>query len=204
VAATSAIVVGCSRTPARVEMIDIDPDGAAAEAMGTYDTNKDGKLWDEELRAVPGILKWKKLYDSDGDGMVSEAEIVSRLEKWQGDQLGFRRLSAKVEIDGRPAKGIEVTLTPEAYLGPNMKPARGLTNRRGFATLSVSKDDMPETFKERGANISGVYPGTYRIELTRAGGNLTSVDRAGVPLGEEVAKDAVGTTIPIDLATRAL
>lgn len=204
VALSVVIVIGCSSTPARVEMIDIDPDDAAAQAMSAYDTNKDGKLADDELRAVPGILKWKKLYDSDGDGAVSEAEIVARIKKWQSDQLGFRRLSAKVEIDGRPVKGIEVTLTPESYLGPDMKPAKGITNRRGFATLSVSKDDVPEAFKERGVAISGVYPGTYRIELKRAGGNLPSVDRAGVPLGEEVAKDSVGTTIPIELSTRTL
>jgi len=197
-----AIIASCSKSPSRVEMVDIDPDDAAAQAINTYDTNKDRKLTDDELRAVPGILKWKQHYDTDGDSAVSEEEIVARIEKWQRDQLAFRRLSAKVEIDGRPVKGVEVVFTPESYLGSGVKPARGITNRRGFATLSVSKEDMPEAIKARGIAISGVYPGTYRIELKRAGGILSNVGRDGLPLGEEVAQDTVNTTIPIELATR--
>jgi hypothetical protein len=200
-AACFALLAGCSSTPSRVEMVDIDPDDAAAQAMSAYDANKDGRLVDDELHAVPGILKWKKLYDSDGDGAVSEAEIVARLEKWQSDKLAFRRLSAKVELDGRPLKGVEVTLTPESYLGPALKPAKGVTNRRGYATLTVSREDMPDAIKARGISISGVYPGTYRIELMRAGSSLTNFSRDGLPLGDEVAQDTVSTTIPIELAT---
>lgn len=197
-----AFVAGCSSTPGRVEMVEIDPDDAGVQAMLAYDTNKDGKLADDELRAVPGILKWKRLYDSDADGSVSEAEIVARLEKWQSDKLAFRSISAKVELNGRPVQDVEVTLVPEPYLGPGLKPAKGVTNRRGNASLSVAPEDVPEAIKARGISATGVYPGTYRIELKHAGSKLPDVSRDGMPLGEEVARDTIDTTIRVDLATR--
>lgn len=193
---------GCSSTPSRVEMVEIDPDDAAAQAMAAYDANQDGKLADDELRAVPGILKWKKLYDLDGDGAVSEAEIVARIEKWQRDKLAFCSVAARVELNGRPLRGVEVTLVPEPYLGAGLKPAKGVTNRRGNAALSVAPEDVPEAIKARGISATGVYPGTYRIELKHASTKLPNVTRAGMPLGEEVARDTIDTTIPIDLATR--
>jgi hypothetical protein len=196
-----ALLVGCSSTPGRVEMADIDPDDAAAQAMSTYDTNKDGKLADNELKAVPGIFKWKTLYDADGDGAVSEAEIVTRIEKWQTDQLAFCTVGANVKLNGKPVKGVEVTLVPETYLGPSLKPARGVTNRRGNAVLSVASEDIPEAIKARGVSATGAYTGTYRIELKHANVKLPSISRDGRQLGEEVARDTIDKTIRIDLAT---
>lgn len=197
-----AFVAGCSSTPGRVEMVEIDPDEAAAQAMVLYDTNKDGNLADDELRAVPGILKWKKLYDADGNGSVSEAEIVARLEKWQSDKLGFRALSTKVTLNGRPVGDVEVKLTPESYLGESLKPARGLTNGSGYATLSVKPDDLPEVIKARGIKVQGVYPGTYRISISHPSGKLPSSGPGGELLGDEVARDTVDSAIPIELSTR--
>lgn len=195
------VLGGCSGTPSRVAMVEVDADDAAAHAMAAYDTNKDGKLSDEELRAVPGIHKWKQHYDTDGDGAVAEAEVVARIKKWQSDKLAFRSIGARVELNGRPVPGVEVLLIPEQYLGPAFKAAKGVTNNRGNASLSVAPEDLPTAIKARGIAVEGVYPGTYRIELKRAGGNLPSTSRDGLPLGDEVARDTVDTTIRIDLAT---
>ncbi|MGD9634269.1 MAG: hypothetical protein AB7G28_20925 [Pirellulales bacterium] len=196
------LLAGCSSTPTRVEMVEIDPDDAAAQAMAAYDANKDGRLADDELRAVPGILKWKQLYDTDGDGAVSQAEIVARIEKWQSDQLAFCSVSANVKLNGKPVKGVEVTLVPEAYLGPGLKRAKGVTNRRGNAVLTVASEDLPEAIKVRGISAMGAYTGTYRIELKHASINLPNVSRDGLQLGEEVARDTIDTTFRLDLATK--
>jgi len=197
-----AWLAGCSSTPSRVEMVDIDPDDAAAQAMSQYDANQDGKLADDELRAVPGILKWKLLYDSDGDGAVSEEEIVARLEKWQSDQLGFRAISANVTMNGRPVSGVRISLIPETYLGVAIKPAFGLTNGNGYAVLTVAPEDLPDAIKERGIRFNGVYPGTYKIAIQGDKGKLPDTTRDNLPLGDEIARDTVNSSISIALSSR--
>ena len=118
-------------------MADVDPARAAAQAIASTDKDGDGKLSDVELRAIPGVLKWKQLYDLDADGFVSEDEIVQRLKKWQADKIAFRALSASVKLDGRPVANVRVMLTPEPYLGEAIKPASGTTNELANVNLTI-------------------------------------------------------------------
>jgi hypothetical protein len=203
----SAVVVlgliglnGCSGRPAAVEMIDVDPATAAEEAVKANDANGDGKLSEEELRSIPGVLKQKQLYDADTDGFVTASEIAERIKKWQADGLAFRSISVNVRQNGRPVENAAVRLTPETYLGDAVKPATGTTNARGYASLSVSAEDLPEAIKRRGAKVSGMYPGTYKITLTHPQRKLPEVDAAGLPLGAEVARDTVDSSIEVVLA----
>jgi hypothetical protein len=170
--------------------------------MEMYDADADGKLSDEELRSVPGILKWKSLYDVNGDGFVTEVEVVERIAKCQADKIGFRSLSANVKLNGRPLSNVTVTLVPEAYLGDAIKPAAGVTNSYGSASLTVAPEDLPEAIKARGLNISGVYPGTYKIVLSDPRRPIPGTSRDGLPLGDEVANDTVDTSLTIELSSR--
>jgi hypothetical protein len=193
---------GCSSKPGRVHVADIDPVTAASQAMELYDANTDGQLSDEELKAVPGILKWKSLYDPNADGVVTEEEIAGRIAKCQADKIGFRALRANVKLNGRPLSNVMVTLTPEPYQGDAIKAASGVTNALGSATLKVAPDDLPDAIKQRGINISGVYPGTYKIGLAHPQRQLPVESRDGMPLGDEVAIDTINTSIDIELSSR--
>lgn len=198
----SAVFIGCGSSAKRVSMASISPTQAADDAMELYDSNSDGKLSDDELRSVPGILKWKSLYDLNSDGAVTNDEIASRIKKWQADNVGFRTVNASVKLNGQPVPNVEVALTPEPYLGDAAKPAKGVTNQRGFATLSVSADDLPKAIKDRGIVVGGVYPGTYKITLSHPQRNLAAAQSADMPLGEEIAQDTVSTSIEIALPNR--
>ncbi len=201
-ALTIVALAGCSSQPRAVTMPEIDPSTAAQQAVELCDKNGDGKLSDEELKSIPGILKWKQLYDLDGDKFVSQQEIVERLKKWQSDKLAFRSISLSVKLNGRPVPNVQVQMTPESYLGDAVKPAKGITNKRGFASVSVAPEDLPEALKQRGIKIGGVYPGTYKITLTNSQMKLPSVDSTGIPLGAEVARDTVDSSIDISLTSR--
>jgi hypothetical protein len=196
------LLTGCYGTSRRVAVADVDPSSAARQAIELYDTNSDSKLNDDELGAVPGVLKWKSLYDLDADGFVSRAEISQRIKKWQSDKIGLRSLSARVTLDGRPLQGAEVMLTPEPYLEEVIKPASGVTNARGYASLSVAPDDLPEAIKQRGIQVPGVYPGTYKIGVSHPQRRLPSATADGIGLGDEIARDTVNTSITIDLFSR--
>jgi hypothetical protein len=197
-----AVLTGCSGRPSAIPMIDVDPAAAAERAVKTYDANGDGKLADAELRNVPGILKWKSLYDLDSDGFVSEQEIAERLAKWQTDNVGFRSISVNVKLDDRPVSNVRVTLTPEPYLGDAVKRASGTTNERGYASLSVTPEDLPEVIKQRGIKVGGVYPGTYKIALAHPQLKLPETDSRGAPLGDEIARDTVDSSMEIVLSSR--
>ncbi len=193
--------VGCSNRPKAVEIVDVNPAQAAAQAIENNDKDGDGKLSEVELRAIPGMLKWKQLYDLDSDGFVTQEEISQRLKKWQTDKIGFRSLSAHVKLDGRPLPNVHVVLTPESYLGEGIKGASGTTNERGFASLMVAAEDMPEAIKQRGIKVSGVYPGTYKITVSHPQRKLPSVDEKGLPLGDEIARDTVDTSVEVSLSS---
>lgn len=197
-----AVLFGCSGRPGRVEVVDFEAPAAARKAIELYDTNGDHKLADDELRSVPGIFKWKRLYDLDADGSVSEQEIEQRIEKWRSDKLSFRSISANVTLDGRPVSHARVEIIPEPYLGESIKPASGITNEYGYASLSVAPDDLPAALKQRGVKAGGVYVGTYKISVTHPSRTLPQLDTKSLPLGDEIARDTVDASIAISLSSR--
>jgi hypothetical protein len=196
------LLAGCSSQPGRVPVVDVDPWDAAGKAIKLYDSDGDGKLSEAELRSVPGIFKWKQLYDLDSDDFVTAAEIAARLEKWQADKLGLLSMSARVRLNGRPMPGVEVVLTAEPYLGDAVKSASGVTNAQGYTALSVSRDDLPQAIKDRGARIGGVYPGTYKIAVSHPRQRLPETSTDGLPLGDEIGLDTIGTYVDIELSSR--
>jgi hypothetical protein len=61
---------------------------------------------------------------------------------------------------------------------------------------------LPDAIKQRGINISGVYPGTYKIGLAHPQRQLPDKSSNGIPLGDEVATDTIDTSINIELSSR--
>ena len=193
---------GCGTGPARVKPVEIHPSRAAAAAIDQYDTNGDDMLSDEELAAVPGMRKWKSLYDTDGDGQVARSEIRERLNLWNRQKLGFRTLRAAVTLDGRPLVGADVRLIPEIYLGPHVKPAAGVTNENGYATLSMAEEDIPDSLKSGSGIVRGVTGGTYRIQVTHPRIDLPGIYQNNSVLGDEIALDTVGSSMEVELQSR--
>ncbi len=193
------LCLGCGSTPAAIEVVDVDPAAASEGAIAAYDVNGDGQLDPSELAKVPGIAKYRAIYDRDGNGLVSEAEIRERLKSWADRGLGFRELIVSVLLDGRPLAGARVQLVPEAYLGEGVKPAEGETDASGTALVGIAAQDMPVQLK--GRRLMGVTGGTYKILVTHDGKQIPARYNAETTLGEEIAYDTVGSGIALRLSS---
>jgi hypothetical protein len=176
-----AVPIGCSDAP--VTAPELDPEEAARQAMVECDANQDGSLDAAELERCPGLRAAQAAMDADGNGQLTESEIADRIESYVGDELVVTTFPCHVLFDGRPLVGAEVTLVPESFLGPALKPAAGVTGEGGNAVLSV-----PEV-QEKG--FAGVYCGLYRIQISlrnAAGAELVPAKyNTQTTLGQEVA-----------------
>jgi hypothetical protein len=148
--------VACRQSPIKAPRFD--PVAAAHQAMAEYDANKDGSLDAEELTRCPGLLAAKGSMDRDGDGKLSESEIVARLRFYQASRAEVVLFPCRVLLDGMPLAGATVTLTPEKFMGPTFQPATGVTMEGGDAI--VSAEDV------RSKGFSGVYCGLYRVQIS--------------------------------------
>jgi hypothetical protein len=94
--------------------------------------------------------------------------------------MGF---TCKLTLDGRPLEGATETFVPEKFMGPAVKPASGVSDARGTASLRTA-----------GAEVPGVACGLFRIEVSKqnAAGQETLPARYNTRtvLGLEVAPDA--------------
>jgi hypothetical protein len=178
-----AVPVGCSRAP--VTAPELDPDEAAQQALAEFDANQDGSLDTAELERCPGLRAAQSAIDTDRNGQLTESEIAARLESYISGELVVTTFPCQVFFDGQPLAGAEVTLLPEPFLGPALKPATGVTGDGGNAVLSVAE------VQERG--FAGVYCGLYRIQVSwrNAAGTeaLPAKYNSQTTLGQEVAPD---------------
>jgi hypothetical protein len=155
---------GCSGRPARIKPPRISPTSAASAAMAKYDTNHDQVLSAQELEACPGMRRSVGAYDLDGNGKISESEIVERLRQLTQFKTALTPLRVIVMLNGKPLEGAEVRLIPEEYLGSEIKGAKGITNAGGSASPRISEEELPE----RQRQYHGIHYGTYRVEITHA------------------------------------
>lgn len=194
------ICLGCSNQPAAIKPVEVDPYEASQQAIELYDTSDDGELSDEELSAVPAMARYKSLYDSDGNGMVSATEISKRLELWSDQGVGFRQLYVMVTLDGRPLSGAHVEFVPEPYLGEHVKPASGETGLDGMASIAVKREDMPPQIAK--LPISGLTGGSYKIKVTHPSQKLPPRFNDHTELGEEVAFDTTRERSVVNLKSK--
>lgn len=177
---------GCDSGPTRLVPPELDATASAQRAMELFDSNKDGKIDDEELDAVPGLKAAINEVDTDGDGAVTADEITARIVAWQDSKLGRQEIECRVLRDGEEVDGAEVTFVPEKFLGDVLQEASGVTNESGVAIISVPVDPTnPE-------DAGGVEFGFYRVEITKPGESIPAKYNSETTLGQEVAWNANG------------
>jgi hypothetical protein len=156
------IALGCAGGPSAVEVPEVDPVAAGAEAIKTYDGNGDGALGPDELAKCPGMLVKLAAYDADKNGSVEEAEIVARLGELYKHSPGATQLNCAVTYRGRPLAGAEVVFEPEAYLGEEIQAARGVTDAAGVAAIGIPPEFLPEHLHR----LKALHYGTFKVRVT--------------------------------------
>jgi hypothetical protein len=190
-------LAGCSSKAAPIEPVAINSSKASVEAIALYDKNGDSLLNAEELDSVPALKQYLKLYDKDGDGAISRQEIADRIDLWENQGVGIRSLNVLVLFDNRPLPGASLRFIPEPYLGDGPKVATGICDQNGATKVTVSMDDLPEALKA--ARLGGIFGGTYKIEVTHPQNDIPSRYNANTTLGEEIARDTVGSRVVLKL-----
>ena len=177
----AALLSGCSGRPSRVEPAELNPIAAATDAVASFDSNGDGHLDTEELDACPGLQAGAKAVDADHDGSLSAGEIAARIQQWSESRVALVAVICSVTKNGRPLPGATVTFVPEKFLGPNIKPASGISDSTGRVELAVA-----------GAPATGLaHCGFYRIEISRKDGDQETIParfNRDTVLGEEITE----------------
>jgi hypothetical protein len=195
--------VGCSGGPARILPPHIDADDSAERAMEMYDTDGDGLLSAAELEAVPGLKAAMETLDADKDGKASELEIAERIRFWQVSQGGVTSIRCRVTMDGKPLVGATVTFEPESFLGEAIQTAVGVTNFTGAAGPSIPKENRPIADMPPGIQL-----GTYRVRISKLVEGEETVPakyNAETTLGQQVSTDdpaIVGRRVIFKLQSR--
>jgi hypothetical protein len=165
-----ALVGGCAGRPP-LEATPYSAAEAAQRAVQQYDKNGNGSLDPKELEQCPALLGLLNELDNKEEksgshkaGLLRAEEIQTRLEEFQASKAAMVDVACRVKLDGEPLEGASVTLTPEEFMGPSFKPARGVSNAQGNVRLVTE-----------GFEAAGVAPGYYRIEVSKkdAGGSET-------------------------------
>lgn len=180
---------------------EINAVAAGKAAIAEYDANGNGLIEDIELNKAGSIKSAFNQIDKNGDKHISAEEITDRIYQWRETGLGLMGCTVCVNLDGKPLEGATVVFVPEKFLGPNVKPATGITNSQGLATLTVDDPDL------KARRIGGVQCGLYRVQITTDGGKpISSKYNTDSTLGEEVAPDAhwVRTVLKFKLETEAV
>ena len=196
-----ALLAGCTQGASRIQPVEIDSSSASSEAMELYDTDGDSAIAGDELNAVPGIKKHLDRYDADGDQRVTRDEIRERLRSWSQSRVAIMGATFTIYLDGRPLEGATVSLVPEPYLEPNVKPASGVTSPIGLTRVSHSEADLPKT--ANGRAMYGVKSGTYKVQITHPNRNILAKYNTATELGAEISHDVnpAGEPIRIDLTS---
>jgi EF hand len=182
------VPTGCSR---RIEPPDISADEAASKAFEEFDRNRDGKLEGLELERCPGIYQSRSFIDKDNDGKVSVQELTERIAMYKERKIGLVAVNCRVTQSGRPLAGATVKFVPEKFMGPNLKPAQGVTNADGRVAPFTEGQELP-----------GVACGFFRIEVTKKelGQEMIPPKYVGpTVLGIEVSPETTGSLIRLNL-----
>lgn len=148
--------VGCSYSPPPLAPPKIASD-APDVVIASFDTNKDGTISGDELNSVPSLKAGLKRADANRDGKLSADELAARIATWQKSQIALTRAVVHVRQNGQPLSEAEVTLVPEEFLGPAIKPARGKTDSTGTSHVKISAD----------RDEAGVQLGYYRVQISK-------------------------------------
>ncbi len=182
-----ATIASCNSGPAAIKPPSISASGAASKAMELYDKNGDGKISGAELDNAPALKAAMATLDMNNDKAVTADEIAARVKSWQANPAALTGLKATVTMDGQPLGGAEVTFEPDPCLGDDIKPAKGTTGIYGDTSPVIPPDQRPS------ANYpAGIQLGIYIVRISKVvNGKETIPARYNTQtiLGQEVAYD---------------
>jgi hypothetical protein len=186
VALALVMMAGCGRGPSRIHPPSIDAVTAGNAAMKQYDRDGDGAVAGNEIDQAPSLKAALKTLDTDGDGRITAGEVTARIREWQASKLGLTTLQCEVTLDGAPLPGATVRYEPEAFLGPNVKPASGVTDELGIASLTIAESERQDPL------VSGAQCGLYLVRITKDVNGQERIPpryNAATTIGGEVAHD---------------
>ena len=175
------LIVGCSQ---QLDVPDISPGDVVDSVMREYDTNKDGALDAKELARCPG-LQSALARSKTGKDRFTRDQLQEYFDAYKSSGIGLQVVHCRVTLDKAPLVGATVVAEPENFMGRNIKSARGVTNEKGQAQLTID-----------GAASPGCNLGIYRVRITApAGGReLPARYNTNSELGLEVAPGTAGST----------
>lgn len=183
--------------PGRISVPEMNPEQAGAQAVSEFDLNHDGAIAGAELDGVPGLKAGLNAIDRDKNGQITAEEIAARLSKYQQDKLGLVQIYAQVTLNGQPLEGATVTLLPEAFMGPAVKPAAGKTDSKGLCMFQID-----------GQDVAGVHCGLFRVQVSKLDGSgqetIPTKYNTNTVLGEEVGQGSpvLSRGISVNLTSR--
>ena len=92
--------------------------------------------------------------------------------------MGRATFPVPVTHNGAPLVGAKVRLVPESFLGSALQPGEGTTDERGIAIVST-----PPRYA---ADVPGLSPGFYRVEITKEGDSIPAKYNTATTLGLEI------------------
>ena len=177
----------CNSGPAAIKPPSINASAAGSKAMELYDKNGDGVVSGAELDQAPALKAAMATLDTNNDKGVSAGEVADRVKSWQANPAALTGVRAKVTLDGQPLSGAEVTFEPDACLGDDIKLAKATTGVYGDVSPVIPPELRPSE-----NHPGGVQLGLYIVRITKSiGGKETIPARYNTKttLGQEVAYD---------------
>jgi hypothetical protein len=178
-----AFCVGCEPAKPVIPIVKINPATVAQKAMLLYDTNKDGRIADEELDKAPCFSAALDTLGTDAVKGVTAEQIAARVQKWNDDKNGLEPVLCNVARNGKPVAGAEVKFVPDPCISDYLTQSGvGKTDATGVARIGLSKEsasDIP----------TAIPPGFYRVEITKSGENIPAKFSTATTFGQEISHD---------------
>lgn len=185
--------VGCSRGLPAVRPPSIDVDAAAEAALVEFDGNGDGTLAKDEV--CTGIANTWDRYDTDADGSVSIDELKERFRMWSDGDTGLMNLRAQVTFRRKPLTRAQIEMVPFEFLGNNVLPAQGKTDRYGYSFMAIPKDRLPKS--QHGTH--GMQVGLYRVSITHPEIDIPARYNTATELTVDLSPTEANTGVKFDL-----
>ena len=178
-AAILLLVAGCENAP--VAIPEIDPEASVDLILAAADKDSNKILYQDEWQQVPSLAAAAPMMDTDGDGMLTRPELLSRMQFYKNDRMALLDFTCTVLLDGRPLEGATVTLIPEPFMGPEVKPCSGITAQDGWCYM-----------RQEGSAIPGSHCGMFRVSVSKKEAGVETIPakyNTDTILSQEVATD---------------
>lgn len=150
---------GCGPSrPARIVPPALDPEAVTTAVLSRADADSDGIVEEAELAAVPALVGAVEDMDADHDGGISKAELRRWFDRLHTSRIAITSFAGNVRHLQRPLANVTVKLTPEPFMGQDMKAAEGTTDADGRFSATIP-----------GSKYPGINCGLYRVEITGQG-----------------------------------